>query len=70
MTGKAITRREVLTGLGGAAAGCAVTVAAALAYREQRRQARLELMRAYTAATDTDDGWLISAEERAELTSR
>lgn len=67
MMAKAPNRRELMFGAGGLAVGVAAATAGALAYREQRRRARLELMRDYTAATDTDDGWLISAEERAEL---
>lgn len=61
------TRRDLMFGAGGIALGGTITAAGGLAYREHRRRAQAEMMRMFQAASDSDDGWIITPEERADL---
>lgn len=65
-----LSRRELLISAGGAVAGGALAVAGGLSYRAFRRRQTDAFLEPYQADVNSDDGWLVSPEERAAAMGR
>ena len=70
MSGKGLSRRDVLLGTAGVVLGGAIAVAGGLGYREMRRRQITAMLRPYQAEGLTDDGWMLTPEERRALDTR